>query len=193
MQTRGLVGWRVMIRNVFFFSQLSFRRSFFILIISVALLTLVEIALVVVVVIEEAAFSSVEPRWISVRGGGDVSCIYCLYFQRVGGFSPIALYTTVSILVIINIPLFVLDLQLVCLHIYLSYCQLTTYEYITRRVLEPVRIAWWLFNQFSFTHILALLQSGSKRRSIYEVLLWLDYHWWTVRSFVCRPFLLSVS
>lgn len=45
-----------------------------------------------------------------------------------------------SILVIINIPLFILDLQLVCLHTYLSYRSLTTYEYITRRVIEPVSV-----------------------------------------------------
>jgi len=58
--------------------------------------------------------------------------------DRYGGYHIAIVIVFTSLLIVVNVPLFVLDFHLVCLHIYLMKHGLTTFEYITQRVEVPV-------------------------------------------------------
>lgn len=95
---------------------------FFVLISFVAMLTLFAIGLAIAAVVQDVAFDAVRDNWISA----------------VNGFPRGLFYVLIVLLFIVNIPLFVLDVQLLCLHIFLAYRGLTTSEYITRQVQQTV-------------------------------------------------------
>eukprot|EP01054_Gregarina_sp_Poly1_P008084 Gregarina_sp_Poly_1__8083@NODE_465_length_8170_cov_101_841787_g379_i0_p1_GENE_NODE_465_length_8170_cov_101_841787_g379_i0NODE_465_length_8170_cov_101_841787_g379_i0_p1_ORF_typecomplete_len815_score56_90DHHC/PF01529_20/6_5e28DUF2358/PF10184_9/0_26PSI/PF01437_25/0_48PSI/PF01437_25/1_7e03_NODE_465_length_8170_cov_101_841787_g379_i054687912 len=74
-----------------------------------------------VVIIEQAVNRSVEVRWN----------------ERLGFWSAPLLFTIIAFLIVLNVPLFALDCQLVALHAYLVSKGWTTFEYITQRVHSP--------------------------------------------------------
>jgi len=105
-------------------------KYFILLIISVSLLSAMFIALSVYVLIEA----------ILCLDNLNGSCGPELYWNsRYGGYHISIVVVFTSILIVVNAPLFILDLHLVGLHLYLMRNGLTTFEYITQRVevLQP--------------------------------------------------------
>ena len=96
-------------------------RLFLFLIVSTALLTLFSIIVALVALTLHFTTDTVRDNW----------------FQRLGTHSPIPFYILIGVSLMVNIPLFLLDLQLLLLHAYLVFVGITTYEYITRHIQEP--------------------------------------------------------
>lgn len=94
--------------------------GFLTLIIVVALLTLTAIVAGAVVIVEDLAYNRCETRWIA----------------RLGKYNKPALITLTVLLLLTNLPLLVLDMELVCLHAYLLHRGMTTFEYITNRIAQ---------------------------------------------------------
>lgn len=96
-------------------------RLFLILIVGVALLTLFAVSIALIATVRSVLSDSVQVHWE----------------QRIGRFSAAGLYILVALNIVLNLPLFILDMQLVFLHSYLVMLGITTFEYIHRRVQEP--------------------------------------------------------
>eukprot|EP00917_Polyrhabdina_sp_WS-2016_P005681 GHVP01012728.1.p1 GENE.GHVP01012728.1~~GHVP01012728.1.p1 ORF type:complete len:384 (+),score=42.57 GHVP01012728.1:105-1256(+) len=95
-------------------------RHFLVLILSVIVLTVICFAGVLTAVIEQVVNEVVEVRWM----------------DRFGFWSKGLFYSVCILVTLATIPIWILDGQLVGLHAYLVRRNLTTYDYITKRVVE---------------------------------------------------------
>eukprot|EP00922_Rhytidocystis_sp_ex-Travisia-forbesii_P053825 GHVS01079885.1.p1 GENE.GHVS01079885.1~~GHVS01079885.1.p1 ORF type:complete len:530 (-),score=132.57 GHVS01079885.1:258-1847(-) len=93
-------------------------RWFLVLVVLVGLMTLVILGLSIWVIVKESVYENAQVNWIDAYGYS----------------SNVVVYFFSSLLILVNLPLFALDLQLLSLHLYLVQQRITTYEYITRRV-----------------------------------------------------------
>eukprot|EP00918_Siedleckia_nematoides_P052284 GHVU01114263.1.p1 GENE.GHVU01114263.1~~GHVU01114263.1.p1 ORF type:complete len:389 (+),score=72.07 GHVU01114263.1:403-1569(+) len=96
-------------------------RQFLLLLFFVGAMTIISVCMALYTIIGQAVGGLVEIYWK----------------EYYGGYSDVALYSLSSLIIIINLPLMILNFQLVFLHIYLVRNDMTTYDYITGRVAAP--------------------------------------------------------